>query len=107
MSKKVILITACVSLILSFTKTASAAVPKNVIFMIGDGMGFEQVKAANYYNGGDLPFESLPYQAEVTTYSADSAVTDSAAAGTAMATGQKVIYRIINYTWVRFSYQSL
>lgn len=61
--------------------------------MIGDGMGFEQVKAAGIYaNGsaGTLSFESFPYQAEVTTWSADSTITDSAAASTAMATGVKV-----------------
>ena len=67
--------------------------PQNVIFLIGDGMGFEQVRAAGMYLNGDegtLSFESLPYQAEMTTYSADSSVTDSAAAATAMATGVKV-----------------
>jgi alkaline phosphatase len=67
--------------------------PQNVIFLIGDGMGFEQVRAAGMYlNGieGTLSFEILPYQAEMTTYSANSSVTDSAAAATAMATGVKV-----------------
>ena len=67
--------------------------PRNVIFLIGDGMGFEQVKAAGIYLEGigeTLSFKSLSYQAEMTTYSADSAVTDSAAADSAMATGFKV-----------------
>jgi alkaline phosphatase len=64
--------------------------PKNVIFLIGDGMGFEQVKAANFFNGSALSFEGLPYTGSVTTYSANNAVTDSAAAATAMATGHKV-----------------
>lgn len=71
----------------------AAPPPKNVIFLIGDGMGFEQASAAGMYaNGlpGTLGFEGFPYQAEVTTYSADSSVTDSAAAGTAIATGFKV-----------------
>ena len=61
--------------------------------MIGDGMGPEQVKAAGMYaNGqpGTLFFESLPYQGEMTTHSATSAITDSAAAATAMGTGVKV-----------------
>jgi len=56
-------------------------------------MGFEQVKAAGMYlNGapGGLSFESFPYQAEMTTHAADGALTDSAAAATAMATGYKV-----------------
>jgi len=41
----------------------SASPPKNVIILIGDGMGYEQVKAAGIYaNGaiGTLGFESLP-----------------------------------------------
>jgi alkaline phosphatase len=60
------------------------------MFYIGDGMGFEQVSAAGCYLGQPLPFEVFPYQAECTTYSASSSVTDSAAAGTALATGFKV-----------------
>jgi alkaline phosphatase len=67
--------------------------PRNVIILIGDGMGFEQVKAAGVYqNGvaGSLAFEALPYTGELTTYSADYPAPDSAAAGTAMATGVKV-----------------
>ena len=66
---------------------------KNVIFCIGDGMGFEKVKAAGMYAhgaAGTLSFEALPYRAEMTTHSADSSMTDSAAAATAMATGIKV-----------------
>ena len=66
---------------------------KNVIFCIGDGMGFEKVKAAGMYAhgaAGTLSFEAFPYQGEVTTHSADSSMTDSAAAATALATGFKV-----------------
>ncbi len=68
-------------------------VPKNVVLLIGDGMGFEQVKAAGMYAHGapgTLPFEAFPHRAEMTTHSADSPVTDSAAAATALATGRKV-----------------
>ncbi|MEK6878095.1 MAG: alkaline phosphatase [Nanoarchaeota archaeon] len=67
--------------------------PKNVILMIGDGMGKEHIRAAGMYlngNSGTLSFESFPYQSEMTTHSADNAITDSAASGTAMATGVKV-----------------
>ena len=79
--------------------TAQAVQPKNVILLIGDGMGFEQVKAAGMYlNGaaGTLSFEALPYQGQLTTYSANSSVTDSAAAGTALATGFKVNNGVIS-----------
>ena len=64
--------------------------PHNVILLIGDGMGPEQVEAGRYSNNGPLSFETFPYQGELTTYSANNAVTDSAAAATALATGQKV-----------------
>ena len=73
--------------------------PKNVILLIGDGMGFEQVTAANCYNGGALSFESLPYQGEVTTFSASSSVTDSAASATAMATGHKVYNDVVSMAY--------
>jgi alkaline phosphatase len=76
--------------------TARADELKNVIFFIGDGMGPEQVTAARYYLGQPLPFESFPYQGWLTTYSANSSVTDSAAAGTALATGQKVNNGVIS-----------
>ena len=57
-----------------------------MIFFIGDGMGYEQVKAARFYRGTPLSFEGLPYTGELTTYSANAAITDSAAAGTSLAT---------------------
>ncbi len=73
--------------------------PTNVIFCIGDGMGFEKVKAAGMYAHGEvgtLSFEAFPYQGEVMTHSADAPMTDSAAAATAMATGFKVNNGVIS-----------
>ena len=75
---------------------------RNVILCIGDGMGFEQVRAAGCFaNGaaGTLAFEGLPYQGQVTTRSANAAVTDSAASATAMATGQKVDNGVISMAY--------
>ena len=69
------------------------AMPTNVILFIGDGMGYGQIAAAGLYAygaSGTLSFETFPHQAQVTTFSADSSITDSAAAATAMATGHKV-----------------
>lgn len=64
---------------------------KNAILMIGDGMGSNQVKVTEVYNGESTFISS---EAEVTgwvkTSSLNSAVTDSAAAATAMSTAQKV-----------------
>ena len=84
-----------ITIFISLGQTSQAAV-QNVILMIGDGMGFEQVKAASLYAYGEegkLPFEKY-YRGEVTTHSADSYLnndhaTDSASSATAMATGQK------------------
>ena len=56
---------------------ALAVPPKNVIIMIGDGMGFQQVEAARYYASGNtvpLSFETLPYSGDMTTYSANSGI---------------------------------
>ncbi|MBU1259681.1 MAG: alkaline phosphatase [Planctomycetes bacterium] len=90
-------------LILSFVVTAGTAFAetgaKNVILFIGDGMGPEQVKAAGMYANGapnSLCFELFPYKSTMTTYSADNAVTDSAAAGTAIATGYKVNNSVVS-----------
>jgi len=85
--------------------TVWADAPRNVILMIGDGMGFEQVKAASLYAAGKeggLSFE--PYRrGEMTTHplapdGAKPPVTDSAAAGTAMATGRKTRNGMISQT---------
>ena len=78
---------------------ALAGGPRNVILFIGDGMGFEHVKAAGMYlhgQPGTLFFETLPYQAEMITLAAGGGITDSAAAATAMATGTKVRNGVIS-----------
>ena len=63
---------------------------KNIIFMIGDGMGLEQLSTAWIVNGRHMNitdnFSKVGLQ---WTYSASKLVTDSAAAGTALATGSK------------------
>ncbi len=66
----------------------------NVIMMIPDGMGISDVTAARAFkngpDGSPLHFETLPVIGYQRTHSAGSMVTDSAAAGTAWATGEKV-----------------
>jgi alkaline phosphatase len=67
--------------------------PKSVILFIGDGMGPEQVRVGGMFaNGseGSLAFEAFPHRGVSASRSADSAVTDSAASASAMATGVKV-----------------
>ncbi|MFC4078186.1 alkaline phosphatase [Salinithrix halophila] len=67
---------------------------KNVILMIGDGMGPTQVSAAAYmkrkgYGAGKLTMSRLQETGLATTYSHDSVVTDSSAAATAFSSGYK------------------
>lgn len=67
--------------------------PLSIILMIGDGMGPEHVKLGRWVEVGpsnSLIMEQLPFSANVTTCSADSNVTDSSAAATAIATGVKI-----------------
>lgn len=66
--------------------------PRNVILMIGDGMGVGQVSSASailYGPGGGLSLESAPITGLVRTHAGNELATDSAAAATAMATGFK------------------
>ncbi|MFX0183837.1 MAG: alkaline phosphatase [Candidatus Hodarchaeota archaeon] len=75
--------------------------PFSIILMIGDGMGFEQVKLARWVEKGvegQLDMETLPYSANVTTNSLDSTPTDSAAAATAIATGNKTENGFVSMT---------
>ncbi len=63
--------------------------PKNVIYLIGDGMGLNQLYAGMTANGGTLNVERCTHTGLAKTYSASSYITDSAAGGTALATGNK------------------
>jgi alkaline phosphatase len=62
---------------------------KNVIFMIGDGMGLPAVYAAMSVSDVPLNIERCPVTGLQKTFSSDNYITDSAAAGTALATGEK------------------
>jgi alkaline phosphatase len=72
-------------------KTGNIANPpvKNVILLIGDGMGIVQTTSAMIAADGPLAIERAPVVGLQTTRSANRRVTDSAAAGTALATGTK------------------
>ena len=67
--------------------------PKYVFLFIGDGMSVPQRMVAEEFSraagGGSLAMNALPFQATTRTCSADSLVTDSAAAATAIACGEK------------------
>jgi len=63
--------------------------PKNIILMIGDGMGLAQVYSAMTANGGHLYLENFKNIGFSKTYSSDNYITDSAAGGTALSSGVK------------------
>lgn len=62
---------------------------KNVIFLIGDGMGIATTYAAMSVSDRPLNIERCSYIGLQKTFSSDNYITDSAAAGTAMASGEK------------------
>lgn len=68
---------------------------KNVILLIGDGMGLAQIYAGMTANRGQLNLGKFLNIGFSKTNSADSYITDSAAGGTAMATGKKTRNRAI------------
>ncbi len=76
--------------------------PRNVVLMLGDGMGFEQLRASRMFKSGaawvtsPLSFETFPAAASMTTDNAQGDTTDSAASATAMATGHKVDNRVVS-----------
>ncbi len=70
----------------------NASAPKNIVLIIGDGMGPGALKLTSLYQHaaeGRLVLEQLPVASLCTTRSASSNVTDSAAASTAFACGYK------------------
>lgn len=63
---------------------------KNVIVMIGDGMGFNSIEKTRAEEGVvQFYMDSIPMRGESITNSANNSVTDSAAGGTAIACGIK------------------
>ena len=62
---------------------------KNIILLIGDGMGSTHAFAAYTANGGQLNMYRMPYLGMSMTQSSDNYITDSAAGGTAISSGKK------------------
>lgn len=86
-----------------FIATGFAQQAKYVFYFIGDGMGVNQVNATEMYRGeldgkiGTTPllFTQFPSMTVATTFAVNNGVTDSAASGTALATGHKTKYGTI------------
>ena len=92
--KKLSLMLAFFVLAISYSFAQQA---KYVFYFIGDGMGVNQVQGTELFQAElsnrigiePLRFYQFPYITMATTYSATNGVTDSAASGTALATGNK------------------
>ena len=77
-------------------KADQQALPvKNIILLIGDGNGLAQISATTLMNKGQLSLTQLKSIGFIKTQAADDFTTDSAAAGTALATGVKTNNRAI------------
>jgi len=83
----------------------TAARVKHVFLFIGDGMAMTQINAAEVYANAlsskdvaikKLGFSRFPVAGLTTTYDAGSIITDSASAGTAIASGRKTLNGVIN-----------
>lgn len=70
-------------------KDKSPKKAKNIILLIGDGMGVTQIYSAMAVSEKSLNFERFKHIGFHKTHSASDYVTDSGAGGTALATGQK------------------
>ena len=78
--------------IVSVTPPPAGNEVRNVILMIGDGMGLEQVSCAWVLNKGKLNLDNFPVVGLSRTWCTDQLITDSGAGGTALASGHKTAY---------------
>jgi len=69
-------------------QAAQVKKPTNVIMLVMDGSSNNAVTLSRWYKGESLAMDEI-LSGAVRTYSADSAITDSAPAATALATGHK------------------
>jgi len=88
-----VLLTGC------FNNSDATTTPKNVIFLLGDGMGITTLTAARIYKvgeSGDLSIDTLPETAFIRTYSNNAQVTDSAPSMAAYMTGVKMNNEVVS-----------
>ena len=81
-------------------RVAPGQYPKNIIYIIGDGMGQGAVKLASLYQfkkDHAMGFCQMPIVTLCSTFSASSDVTDSAASGTAFACGYKSFNGVLGF----------
>lgn len=103
--------------VFSFTKAPLTSLkekveipPKNVIFIVADGMGPASLTATRIWakgSQGKLEMEKMPVTGYVKTYSASDFVTDSAASGTALASGVKTYNGAIGLSYEKIDAQAV
>lgn len=81
--------------------------PANIIFLIGDGMGLSAVSTGFYYGEQPSVFTRFQHIGLQQTSSAKQKVTDSAASGTALATGTKTYNGAIGIDTTLTPHQSI
>lgn len=82
----------CVLVLVAASACGAAQNPKNIILIIGDGMGIGDITGARCAGpgaDGKLVLDTMPVIGLVKTHPENKLVTDSAASGTALATGHK------------------
>lgn len=97
MKRIIDILAAAALLFLAVSCTPQEKHAKYVFYFIGDGMGMTHVAAAEAYLAQErgvigmdpLCFTQFPVMGEATSFSASNIITDSAAAGTALSTGEK------------------
>lgn len=76
----------------------SRPAPRNVVLLIGDGMGpVHESLGSRWVHGDDgrLRMQRAPHRSMMATHAANAAVTDSASSATSMSTGVKVDYEAV------------
>jgi len=91
----------------SYTHTPETKKPRNIILLIGDGMGLSAVSTGFYYKDQPSVFKRFNEIGLQQTSSASHKVTDSAASGTSIATGKKTYNGAIGVDTVRSSIQNI
>ena len=84
--------------IIALTVVHAQKQPKNVVFIIGDGMGLAHIYAGMVANGNQLQMERFKNVGFSKTYSANNFTTDSGAGGTALSSGIKTKNGMIGMT---------
>ena len=94
--KKNLLLPAVVILLTLSAGRGSKDKPENLVLFIGDGMGVAHVFAGMMHSDFKMEFPAFPVTGFSITFSLNSKTTDSAAGGTAIATGEKTNNRMIS-----------